>query len=331
MKVLVTGASGFVGSAVVRRLLSDGFEVRAMVRKRSPRANLDGLDVDVVEADLTERRSLDKAAKGCRGVFHVAADYRIWTPDPDAMFAANVEGTKNVMWAAVNAGAERIVHTSSVATMGTLPNGMPADEETLVEFVDMIGPYKKSKYLAEDAVRRLIAEEGMPVVTVNPSTPIGPRDIRPTPTGRLIVEAAAGHMPAFVDTGLNIVHVNDVAAGHLLAFERGAVGERYILGGEDMTLGQILSEIAAIVGRRPPRLRLPHGLVMPIAYAVEAWARLSGREDEPFVTVDGLRMSRKMMYFSSAKAMDSIGYKPRPARQALRDAVAWFRDNGYWA
>lgn len=329
MKVLVTGANGFVGSAVVRRLLADGFDVQAMVRKRSPRANLDGLDVGIVEADLTDRRSLDKAVKGCRGVFHVAADYRIWTPDPAGMFGANVEGTKNIMWAAANAGVERIVHTSSVATLGTSLNGAPADEETPVGYADMIGPYKQSKFLAEDAVRRLIAEEGLPVVMVNPSTPIGPGDIRPTPTGRLVVEAAAGHMPAFVDTGLNIVHVDDVAVGHVLAFERGAVGDRYILGGEDMTLGQILTEIAAISGRKAPRIRLPHGLVMPIAYAVEGWARLTGRSEEPFVTVDGLRMARKMMYFSSAKAMARIGYQPRPARQALRDAVTWFQDNGY--
>jgi dihydroflavonol-4-reductase len=329
MKVLVTGGSGFVGSAVLRRLISDGVEVRALVRHASPRANLEGLAVEVVEGDLTDRASLDRALRGCSGLYHVAADYRIWTRHPAAMFAANVDGTRNVLAAAAAAGVERIVHTSSVATLGLHADGEPADEETPVAFEDMIGPYKRSKFLAEAEVRRMVETDGVPVVTVNPSTPIGPRDIRPTPTGRMIVEAAAGRMPAYVDTGLNIVHVDDVAAGHVLAYERGTVGERYILGGEDMTLGRILTEIAAITGGAAPRLRLPHGLIMPLAYGAEAWARLRGSDDEPFVTVDGLRMARKTMYFSCVKACDKLGYQPRPARQALRDAVAWFRDNGY--
>ena len=328
MKVLVTGASGFVGSAVVRRLVSDGVETRALVRRKSPRVNLEGLAVDVVEGDLADRVSLDRAIKGCDGLYHVAADYRIWTPDPAAMFAVNVEGTKNVMWAAIRAGVERIVHTSSVATLGNLAGGVAANEETPVSFDDMIGPYKKSKFHAEAEVKRMVEEEALPAIIVNPSTPIGPRDIRPTPTGRLVIEAAAGRMPAYVETGLNVVHVDDVAAGHVLAYERGTVGERYILGGDDMTLGHILAEIAAITGRPAPRLRLPHGLVLPVAYVVEAWTRLGGG-DEPFLTVDGLRMARKTMFFSSDKARQALGYKPRPARQALRDAVAWFRDNGY--
>ncbi len=328
MKVLVTGASGFVGSAVVRRLVSDGVETRALVRRKSLQVNLEGLAVDVVEGDLADRASLDRAIKGCDGLYHLAADYRIWTPDPAAMFAVNVEGTKNVMWAAIRAGVERIVHTSSVATLGTLAGGVAANEETPVSFDDMIGPYKKSKFRAEAEVKRMVEEEALPAIIVNPSTPIGPRDIRPTPTGRLVIEAAAGRMPAYVETGLNVVHVDDVAAGHVLAYERGTVGERYILGGDDMTLGHVLAEIAAITGGPAPRLRLPHGLVLPFAYLVEAWTRWGGG-DEPFLTVDGLRMARKTMFFSSDKARQALGYKPRPARQALRDAVAWFRDNGY--
>ena len=245
------------------------------------------------------------------------------------MFAVNVDGTMNVLWAAAKAGVERIVHTSSVATLGTRSDGAPADEDTPATIDDMIGHYKRSKFLAEAEVRRMVADEGLAVVTVNPSTPVGPRDIRPTPTGRMIVEAASGRMPAYVETGLNVVHVDDVAAGHVLAYERGVVGERYVLGGEDMTLGRILAEIAAITGGRGPLLRLPHDLIVPFAYAAEAWARLRGREDEPLLTVDGLRMARKTMYFSSDKARAALGYQPRPARQGLRDAIAWFRDNGY--
>jgi dihydroflavonol-4-reductase len=221
-----------------------------------------------------------------------------------------------------------MIYTSSVATLGLKRDGTPADETTPVALGDMIGHYKRSKFLAEQAVRRLIADEGLPVVIVNPSTPIGPRDVKPTPTGRMIVEAAAGRMPAFVDTGLNVVHVEDVAEGHLLAFERGRVGERYVLGGRDMTLAEILAVIASLVGRRPPRVRIPHDLILPLAHAAEAWARLR-RKGEPFVTVDGIRMARKRMFFSSAKAESELGYTARPAEHALEDAVAWFKDEGY--
>ena len=328
MTVLITGASGFVGSAVLRRLLDAGHAVRALVREASDRRNLDGLDVDVVTGDLTDPVSLRRALDGCRSLFHVAADYRLWTRHPDRMFAVNVDGTLALMAAALAAGVERIVHTSSVATLGIRADGSAADETTPVVYGDMIGPYKQSKFRAEEEVRRLIAEEGLPCVIVNPSTPVGPRDVKPTPTGRMIVEAAAGRMPAYVDTGLNIVHVDDVAEGHLLAFEKGVVGERYVLGGENMTLGEILGAIAAITGGRAPRVRIPHGLIMPVAYAVEAWTRFSGGDD-PFVTVDGVRMARKKMFFSSGKARQSLGYTPRPAHDGLGDAVDWFRANGY--
>ncbi len=324
----MTGATGFVGSAVARRLLAAGHVVRVLVRPTGDRRNLDGLVVETAEGDLTDPASLRRACGDCDGVFHVAADYRLWTRDPDAMFRANVDGSLDVVRAAAEAGARRVVYTSSVATLGVPAGGGSGDEDTPVAFADMIGPYKQSKFRAEEAVMRLVAEEGAPVVIVNPSTPVGPRDVKPTPTGRMIVEAAAGRMPAYVDTGLNIVHVDDVAEGHLLAFDKGTIGERYVLGGENMTLGDILAEIAAIVGRPPPRVRLPHGLVMPIAYVAEAWTRLSGG-DEPFATADGVRMAKKKMFFSSAKAARALGYRWRPARQALVDAVAWFRDNGF--
>ncbi len=328
MKALVTGATGFVGAAVARRLLAAGHEVRALARAGSNRANLDGLDVEVVTGDLTETESLARAAMGCDALFHVAADYRLWAPDSDAMMRTNVDGSRNMVRAAADAGCGRIVYTSSVATLGLNADGEPADEDTAVSFDHMIGPYKQSKFRAEEAVMRLVREDGAPVVIVNPSAPVGPRDIRPTPTGRIIVDAASGRMPAFVDTGLNIVHVDDVADGHLAAFEHGAIGERYILGGENMTLGAILAEIARLSGRRPPRICLPHAALLPIAHAAEAWIRLRGR-GEPFVTIDGLRMARKKMYFRSDKAAGRLGYAPRAAAEAFRDALAWFREKGY--
>jgi dihydroflavonol-4-reductase len=259
-------------------------------------------------------------------VYHVAADYRIWVPDPAPMFRTNVEGSRDLMTAALEAGAERIVYTSSVATLGLVPDGS-ADEGTPSSIEDMVGPYKQSKFAAEEVVREFARDRGLPVVIVNPSSPVGPGDVKPTPTGRLIVEAARGQMPAFVDTGLNIVHVDDVAEGHLAAAERGRVGERYILGGENMTLEEILAAIAEVVGRRPPWLRVPHSALFPVAMGAELAARITGRD--PFVTRDGVRMSRKKMYFSSEKASRELGYTPRPARQAIADAVGWFKANGY--
>jgi dihydroflavonol-4-reductase len=326
--ILITGATGFVGSAVLRRLLAAGHRVRALARPASDRRNLEGLAVEVVEGNLMEPSSLRPALEGCTGLFHVAADYRLWAPDPGPMFRANVDGTRLLILAARDARVERIVYTSSVATLGVLSGDAVANEETPVTFADMIGPYKQSKFLAEAAVRKLIEDEGLPVVIVNPSTPIGPRDIKPTPTGRLIVEAAAGRMPAYVETGLNIAHVDDVAEGHLLAFDKGRVGERYILGGENMPLKAILGVVAKAAGRRAPKLKIPHGIIMPIAYAAEAWARITGG-GEPFATIDGVKMARKKMYFSHTKAARELGYAPRPARQALSDAVRWFKDHGY--
>jgi len=322
---LVTGASGFVGAAVARALLAQGRKVRVLLRPQSDRRNIDGLDVEIRLGSLENTASLAAALEGCCALYHVAADYRLWVRDEAPMMRANVEGTRLLMLAALDAGIERIVYTSSVATLGLSP-GSIADETTPSTLGDMIGPYKRSKFLAEEAVRALIAERQLPAVIVNPSTPVGPRDVKPTPTGRMIVEAASGRMPAFVDTGLNIVHVNDVAAGHLLAEERGRVGERYILGGENLSLAEILRRIAALTSRKPPSLSIPIPLIWPIALGAEAWGRVSGKE--PFVTCDGLRMARKTMYFSSAKAEGALGYRARPAQQALADAVTWFRQAG---
>ena len=323
---LVTGATGFVGSAVVRALLATGLRVRTLVRPGSNRANLADLPVETAEGRLEDGATLKRALVGCTSLFHVAADYRLWVPDAEAMLATNVAGTRALMEAALAVGVKRIVYTSSVAVLAPTEDGSPADEATPSRLEDMIGPYKCSKFIAEQVVSEMIERRGLPAVIVNPSTPIGPRDIRPTPTGRVVLEAANGRVPAYVDTGLNLVHVDDVAAGHLLAFERGRVGRRYILGGDNTALADMLREIAAIVGRRPPLMALSRTALYPVAAIAEAWARMTGRE--PLLTIDGLRMSRKKMYFSSARAEQELGYRHRPARAALEDAIAWFRARG---
>jgi dihydroflavonol-4-reductase len=325
---LVTGANGFLGAAVVRALLAAGGPVRAFVRAGSDRRNLAGLDVEIAVGDLTDRDSLAAAVKGCAAVFHVAADYRLWVADPQPMYRANVDGSVNVLEAAAAARVPRMVYTSSVAVLGINRDRTPADEATPVTLADMVGHYKRSKFLAEQAVRARAAELKFPVVTVNPSTPIGPGDIKPTPTGRILLDAAAGRMPAFVDTGLNLVHVDDVAQGHLLALERGKPGERYILGGEDFTLERILIEVAQHVGRRASTIRLPHWSVYPLAAAAEALALVTKRE--PRVTLDGLRMSTKHMYFSSRKAERELGFRWRDPRLAIVAAVDWFKQHDYF-
>ena len=325
MTTLVTGATGFVGSAVTRRLRYYGHHVRVMVRPSSDQRNLHGLDVEPVFADLEDRRSLDGALAGCNALFHVAADYRLWAPDPRQLYRTNVMGTLNILHAAVQAGVRRIVYTSSVGTLGLNADGSPADERTPVTLGAMTGHYKRSKYIAEHEVRRLAREKGLPVVIVNPSTPLGPGDIKPTPTGRMVQEAVKGRIPAFVNSGLNIVHVDDVAEGHCRALNQGVVGERYILGGWNMTLQQILTSISQLTGRRPPLMRLPNLAVLPMAYAAERWARLRGAR-EPLVSVEGTLLARKKMFFTHAKAGQALGYAPRPAGEALRDAVRWFQE-----
>jgi len=323
--VLITGAAGFVGSAVARRLVAEGLEVRALLRRSSDPANLEGLEIERHYGDLLDPATIKSAVKGCDAVFHVAADYRLWVPDPDAMMCVNVEATRTLMLAALDAGVSRIVHTSSVATLGIVKGGV-ADEDTPSSVDDMIGPYKLSKFLAEEEVRALVEKRGLPAVIVNPSTPIGPRDPRPTPTGRLVLEAARGRMPAYVDTGLNVSHVDDTAEGHWLAFQKGKIGERYIIGGDNLTLREILVTVAEITGGSKPLLALPHGLILPFARLAERIAKRTGKE--PFATVDGVKLSRKRMFFSSAKAERELGYRHRPAREALVDAIEWFKRDG---
>ena len=323
---LVTGATGFVGSAVARILLARGHTLRLLVRANSDRRNVAGLDAELVTGDLTQPDSLVRAAAGCRYVVHVAADYRLWVPHPEIMLRANVDGTLAMMRAAQAAGAERIVHCSSVAALGVKPDFSPADETTPLLPDAIIGTYKRSKYEAEQAVLDLVRREALPAVIVNPAAPVGPRDIKPTPTGRLIRDAANGRIPAYVETGLNVVHVDDVAEGHVLALERGRIGERYILGGENLSLRDLLALVATVAGRKPPRIALPIGPLIPLAAVMELLARLTGIE--PIATRDHLKMARKRMYFTSAKAIAELGYQPRPVRQAVEDAVAWFRANG---
>lgn len=323
---LVTGASGFVGSAVARALIADGFAVRALVRPTSPRANCDGLACEIVEGDILDAASVGRAMTGVRYVFHVAADYRLWARDSGEIVRNNREGTRTIMEAAHAAGVDRVVYTSSVATLKPRDNGHDADERDRADEASAIGAYKKSKVAAERVVESMIAR-GLPAVVVSPSTPIGPRDVKPTPTGRIIVEAASGRIPAFVDTGLNLVHVDDVARGHVLALKKGRIGDTYILGGQNATLQEMLGEIARLTGRSAPRIRLPRGPLYPVAYATEAIARLTGRE--PMLTVDALEMSKHQMFFSSAKAERDLGYQARPYADALADAVNWFKAAGY--
>ncbi len=322
MRALVTGATGFVGAAVASVLAQARWEIRALVRPQSDRRNLRDLRLEVVQGDLVDPPSLARALVGCQALFHVAADYRLGVRDPEPLYRANVEGTRNILEACRRAQIERVVYTSSVATVGIPADGSPGDETTPVSLADMIGHYKRSKYLAEQVALEA-ACSGLSVVIVNPSAPVGPGDIKPTPTGQMVLDAAAGRTPAYVDTGLNIVHVRDVAAGHLLAYEHGRSGQRYILGGENMTLRAILTEIARITGGRAPRFRLPGAMLLPIAHVAEAWAHITGGTTR--VTIEGVRLAGKRMFFSSKKAERELGYRAGPACQALQDAVTWFR------
>ena len=326
MTALVTGATGFVGAAVARALLREGWSVRALARAGSDRRNLQGLAVEIVTGDLSDRDSLDRAAAGCTALFHVAADYRLGARDPAPLYKTNVEGTRSVLEAARAAGVARIVYTSSVACVGLPPDGSPGREDTPVSLADMIGHYKRSKFLAEQLVREAAAA-GTPVVIVNPSTPIGPGDVKPTPTGQMVFDAATGRMPAYVDTGLNIVHVDDVAAGHLLAHRaracRRALHPRRA--GHDVARDPARRSRGS-TGRRPPHIRLPRAALLPLAYVAEFVAGLTGGSTR--LTVEGLRMARKRMFFSSDKAVRELGYRWRPPGEAFADALRWLREQG---
>ncbi len=324
--VLVTGASGFVGAAVARAAVARGFKTKVLMRPTSSHANIKGLDVESVCGDMRDTVSMTAALSGARYLFHVAADYRLWARDSAEIERNNLQGARATMQAALKAGVERVVYTSSVAALKP-GAGEAVDETSRHTPQSAIGAYKRSKLVAEREVERLIAEENLPAVIVAPSTPIGPRDIKPTPTGRVIIEAATGRMPAFVDTGLNLVHVEDVAEGHFLALEKGRIGQNYILGGEDVSLETMLGDIARRTGRRAPKIKLPRGPLFPLAYGAELVARLTGKE--PFLTADALRMSRYRMFFSSAKAKAELGYAARPYGEGLTDALAWFGAHGY--
>jgi dihydroflavonol-4-reductase len=311
---------------VAHALIRSGYRVRALLRPTSKRTNLAGLEVEIVEGDMRDAASVARAMAGARFLFHVAADYRLWVRNPQEILWNNREGTRLLMQTALAAGVARIVYTSSVATIKCAANGGQADETMRQIESCAIGAYKQSKIAAEHVVETMIAHDGLPAIIVHPTAPIGPRDQKPTPTGRIIVEAASGHIPGFVDTGLNLVHVDDVANGHLAALHHAMPGEHYILGGQNVMLAELLGQIAIMCGRRPPRLRLPRPLVYPFAFGAETMARLT--RHEPFLTIDGLRMSKHRMFFSSAKAERDLGYKARPYPEALKEALAWFRGNG---
>jgi dihydroflavonol-4-reductase len=315
-----------VGSALATKLAAEGTVVRALVRSGSQRSHLDGLDLEFIEGDMRDARAVRTAMAGVKHVFHVAADYRLWARDPNEIYDANVEGTRTIMREAKQAGVERIVYTSSVATIALRDDGAPADESVGLSVAEGIGAYKRSKIAAERLVEAMVADDHLPAVIVNPSTPIGPRDVKPTPTGRIIVEAARGRMPGFLDTGLNLVHVDDVAEGHIAALRHGRIGERYILGGENVLLADMLADIADLTGRRPPRWRIPRAVVIPVAYAAETAARFTGRH--PFTTRDGVRMAEHHMFFTAAKAEQELGFTARPYRAALEDAIRWFQAAG---
>jgi dihydroflavonol-4-reductase len=326
MTTLVTGASGFVGSHVVRQLVARGARVRVLLRPTSRDDAFAGLPVERVAGDLRDPASLDRACQGMRLVFHVAADYRLWSRNPQEIYENNVTGTRNLLEAARRAGVDRFVYTSTVATV-VVPrtNGLP-NEETPARVEDMIGHYKRSKFLAEQEVLAA-AGRGFPAVVVNPTTPVGPGDWKPTPTGRILLNFLRGAMPAYVETGLNLVAVEDAAAGHLLAAERGRVGERYLLGGRNMTLKEILDVLARLTGRPAPRVRLPHGVAYAAGCVDELVARLTGRE--PKVPLEGVRMSRHTMFVDASKAPRELGFEPGPVEQALERAVRWYQERGY--
>ena len=325
-KVFVTGATGFIGASLVRELLAQGCEVKTLVRAGSDRRNLSGLDIEQCQGDLTDTRSLGKGMTGCDTLFHAAADYRLWTIDPASMYGINVQGTRNVLETALNLGIGKVVYTSSVGTLGNPGDGTSGNEETSVSFKDMVGHYKKSKFLAEREAEGFI-RRGLPLVIVNPSTPVGRLDIKPTPTGKIIVDFLNRKMPAYLDTGLNIIDVEDCAKGHVLAATKGRVGEKYILGNENLTLRQIFGLLEEISGIRAPKVRLPYTPILIAAYMNEAISKLTRKE--PLIPLAGVQMAGKFMFFDSSKAVRELSLPRQPVMDSLQKAVDWFRSEGY--
>ena len=326
MKAFVTGATGFIGASIVRELLKDGCQVRVLARPGSDRRNLDGLDIEICEGDLSDRGALIRGLSGCQTLFHAAADYRLWTRSPAAMYDVNVGGTRTILSAALDAGLEKVVYTSSVGTLGNPGDGTPGNEETPVELSQMVGDYKKSKFLAERAAEAFLAK-GLPLVIVNPSTPVGPMDIKPTPTGKIIVDFLNRKMPAYLDTGLNLLDVETCARGHILAAQKGRIGQKYILGNENLTLAQIFATLSEITGLKPPRVKLPYFPILLAAYANHALSTLTGRE--PLIPLAGVQMAAKFMFFDPGKAVAELGLPLTPIAGSLERAVAWFRNHGY--
>ncbi len=319
---LVTGASGFIGWHVARLLLDRGHRVRALLR---PESEIPGLDVETTLGDLRDSSSIQSAVRGCGLVFHVAADYRLWVRNPQEMYQSNVDGTRHLLQASRDAGIERFVYTSTVGCIG-VPKGGYGDETQPITLEEMAGPYKRSKFLAEQVALEF-AQSGFPVVIVNPTAPVGDHDRKPTPTGKIVLDFITGKMPAYIETGLNLVDVRDTALGHLLAAEHGRAGERYILGAENLTLGQILAKLAAITGLPAPKMKLPYAVAYAAGVLTTAWASVSGKP--PLAPLDAVKMARKKMFVAHAKATNELGFRPGSVDQALTRAVNWFRDNGY--
>lgn len=325
-KVFVTGATGFIGANLVRELLTEGCYVRTLVRRESDRKNLAGLDIDIFEGDLLDRGSLEKGLAGCDTLFHAAADYRLWTRNPESMYSINVGGTRSILEAALKKDVSRVVYTSSVGTLGNPGNGEPGTEETPVTYSEMVGHYKKSKFLAEREAESFL-KHGLPLVIVNPSTPVGKLDIKPTPTGKIIVDFLNRKMPAYLDTGLNLIDVEDCARGHILAARHGRLGEKYILGNENLTLRKIFSLLEGISGLAAPRIRLPYTPILFASYINEAISRYTGKE--PMIPLAGVQMAGKLMFFDSSKAKQELGLPQQPVVNALHKAVDWFWNEGY--
>lgn len=326
MKTFVTGATGFIGASIVRELLKDGREVRVLVRPDSNLSNLKGLDIEIWKGDLLDTSGLRRGLEGCDVLYHAAADYRLWTRNPDEMYRTNVGGTVSVLEAALESNISRVVYTSSVGTLGNPGDGKPGNEETRVALTDMVGPYKKSKFLAEREVEKFVAR-GLPVVIVNPSTPVGPLDIKPTPTGKIIVDFLNRRMPAYLDTGLNLIAVEECARGHILAEQKGSPGRKYILGNANLSLRDIFRMLQEITGIPAPKVRLPYAPVLVAAWLNEGLSRITGRV--PLIPLAGVRMAAHYMYFDSGRAVRELGLPQTAVKEALNRAVEWFRTNGY--